>query len=236
MKERNNLSKLKIFMALRALRLEDSTANSIQVAARTKKAYKTTSSLLHHYMKFHYILAAIDHKNMDGCSYHYRLLKKGKRTLKRLLERFDAGLELDLMELKPEQINYSQEDKDWVKKELVKHPLPHRSNTISPYISFKTTSKTPAHVCTPVHTGVQAQEKIAAAPMLFNSLVLAYTAKETGAAEKCFLNQTQEEVFCVIGHKKMICSDPKCQLFRECHSQGIPAYTAKHTPEISEVK
>ena len=66
--------------------------------------------------------------------------------------------------------------------------------------------------------GTQAQEVTPAGSMLLNSpkaipLTPVYAAKGI-------------EIYCAIGHKKMICPDPACSLYRDCH-QHSHVYAAK---------
>lgn len=91
-----NYSKLQILSAVSVLAETRIKSNLYTLGYLTGQGRTATKQQLHKLARQNYILADLDAKKECGCMLKYRLTAKGKRCMQAMLDRFEAGQDLNI--------------------------------------------------------------------------------------------------------------------------------------------
>lgn len=102
MRDRYNQTKIKILAACHFLEENGQVINNTRLQKLTKKSSKQISVHLYRLSVIYpYLSQKVDHKKTDGCCLKFTIKKEGRSVYKKLLARYNQGLDLNLRETNP---------------------------------------------------------------------------------------------------------------------------------------
>lgn len=109
MRDRHNQTKLKILAACLFLEEQGQVINSVRLRKLTKKSRKQISVHLYRLsVTYPYLSQRADRNKTDRCCVKYSSTKQGRSVYKKLLVRYNQGLDLNLRETDPKPAAFKQ--------------------------------------------------------------------------------------------------------------------------------
>ena len=105
--DRHNLAKLKLLSMCARLQKDNVIINSVRLTKLLNKDVFGVNVLLSKYsVRFPYLKRRFDKDRTDGCYFKYELAKEGWSVLKKLSERYEKSLDLNLRRKNPEKVRF----------------------------------------------------------------------------------------------------------------------------------
>lgn len=111
--DRHNYAKFKILRLAIQMQKDGLTINSVRLAKLLEKSPQQICRALYHLSyEYPYLKEYIDPEKTDSCTKMYTVTKQGRSVYKRLVERFNKGLDLNLKRKHPRHVEYEIVNKE----------------------------------------------------------------------------------------------------------------------------
>ena len=105
--DRHNLAKLKLLSMCARLQKDNIVINSVRLIKLLNRDRLVVNVMLNKYcVRFPYLKRRFDKDRTDGCYFKYELAKEGWSVLKKLSERYEKSLDLNLKRRSPEKVRF----------------------------------------------------------------------------------------------------------------------------------
>ncbi len=107
--DRHNYAKFKLLHQCIKMQKDGLVINSVRLSHLLKKPMQNVCSMLYHLSnEYPYLKEQIDPDKTDGCIKKYSVAKQGKSVYKKLIVRYNHGLDLNLKRKYPQPVKFTE--------------------------------------------------------------------------------------------------------------------------------